>query len=245
MSAVKKTLGSQRYWLAVAKGTPWEGFQYALKDGTPLLDFGDHPEETYSAEGGTWETIVSMIKEGFTYLEIVERFPSVAVQQGTAIQRYMIEWQNSMAGWRDIKTTYVSGSTGVGKTRSIMDAYGYSNVYRILNYKNPFDQYQGEPVIVFEEFRSNLKIEEMLNYLDGYPCRLPCRYADRMAQFTRVFIVTNWTFDEQYRNIEERYPETYNAFVRRIDEFVHLTTSYQGEEFKSGLLAEQDQDEEE
>ena len=245
MSAVKKTLGSDRYWLAVAKGTPFEGYQYALKDGTPLLSYGEVPEETYSAEGGTWEAIVAMVKEGFTYLEIVERFPNVAVQQGTAIQRFKIEWENSLAGWRDVKTTYVSGSTGVGKTRGIMDAYGYSNVYRVTNYNNPFDQYQGEPVIVFEEFRNSVKIEDMLNFLDGYPVRLPCRYADRMAMYTRVFIVTNWTYDEQYQNIADRYPETYAAFTRRIDEWVHLTSVEKAEEFKSGLLTEQNQDEEE
>ncbi len=32
---------------------------------------------------------------------------------------------------------------------------------------------KGQDVIVFEEFRSSLKIQDMLNYLDGYPCELP------------------------------------------------------------------------
>ena len=251
MPAVKKTFGSDRYWLAVAKGTPYEGYQYALKDGSPLLSYGEVPEETYSAENGTWESIVQMVKEGFTYLEIVERYPNVAVQQGTAIQRYMIEWQNAQAGWRDVRTTYVSGRTGTGKTRSVMEAYGYQNVYRVTNYPkkgqrtNCFDQYNGEPVIVFEEFRNSLPVEEMLNYLDGYPVRLPCRYADRMAQFTRVFIITNWEYEKQYPNIHDNYPETYAAWERRIDERESIFSEEDAQGFKSRLLAEQNQDEEE
>jgi len=90
-----------------------------------------------------------------------------------------------------------------------------------------------------------MPFEEMLNFLDGYPVRLPCRYADRMAQYTRVFIVTNWTWDEQYQGIADRYPEDYAALVRRVDEFVHLSSVEKAEDFKAGLLAEQNQDEEE
>ena len=251
MSAVKKALGSERYWLAIAKGTPWEGYVYALKDGTPLLCHGEIPEEEYTSSGGTWETIQEMVKEGFTYLEIVDRFPNVAIQQGTAIQKYIIEVQNAKAGWRDVKTTYLSGVTGVGKTRSIMEAYGYRNVYRVTRYPKRggemkgFDQYNGEPVIIFEEFRNSMPVEEMLNLLDGYPIRLPCRYADRMGMFTRVFIVTNWDFEMQYPNIHDNYPETYRAWERRIDEKIHLTSIQETEEFKARLLTEQNQDEEE
>ncbi len=251
MNGVKSTLGSKRYNLQIARGTPWEGYVYALKDETPLLIHGEIPEETYTSEGGTWEQIQTMVKEGFTYLEIVDRFPNVAIQQGTAIQKYIIEVQNAKAGWRDVKTTYLSGITGVGKTRSIMEAYGYQNVYRVTRYPKRggemkgFDQYNGEPVIIFEEFRNSMPVEEMLNLLDGYPIRLPCRYADRMGMFTRVFVVTNWTFEMQYPNIHDNYPETYRAWERRIDEKIHLTSIQEAEEFKAGLLAEQNQDEEE
>ena len=40
-----------------------------------------------------------------------------------------------------------------------MDAYGDSNVYRVIENGggHPFDQYDGHAVIVFEEFRSSFK----------------------------------------------------------------------------------------
>ena len=43
--------------------------------------------------------------------------------------------------------------------------YGYSNVYQVTNYEHPFDGYQGQNVIIFEEFRSSLKIDDMLKFL--------------------------------------------------------------------------------
>ena len=101
-----------------------------------------------------------------------------------------------------------------------MEQYGYVKVYRITDYKHPFDSYHGQDVIVFEEFRNSLPIDNMLNYLDGYPLELPARYMNRIACFTKVYIISNWNFEEQYTAIQHKYYETWNAFVRRIDKIV-------------------------
>ena len=111
--------------------------------------------------------------------------------------------------WRDLDVTYIFGQTGSGKTRSVMDKYGYANCYRVTDYKHPFDTYDGQDVIIFEEFRSSLKHADMLNYLDGYPLLLPCRYFNRQACFTKVFIITNVPPEDQYPNIDK---ESRSAF---------------------------------
>jgi len=56
----------------------------------------------------------------------------------------------------------------------------------------------------------------MLQYLDGYPINLPARYGDRTALFTKVFIVSNININEQYRNVQQNEPRTWQAFLRRI-----------------------------
>lgn len=68
-----------------------------------------------------------------------------------------------------------------GKTRSFMDRYGYANYYRVTDYRHPFGTYDGQDVLIFEEFRGSLKHSDMLNYLDGYPLLLPCRCFNRQA----------------------------------------------------------------
>ena len=129
--------------------------------------------------------------------------------------------------FRKLEVTYIYGQTEKGKTRYIMDKYGYKNVFRVTK-SDPktghtaFDGYRGQDVIVFEEFRSGFKIEDMLNYLDGYPLVLPSRYNDKEAAYTKVYIVSNWTLEQQYKNIQSEHPTTWQAFCRRIHKVLNF-----------------------
>jgi hypothetical protein len=99
--------------------------------------------------------------------------------------------------WRDLEVTYIYGETGTGKTRGVMEKYGYANCYRVTDYKHPFDSYDGQDVIIFEKYRSQFKISDMLNYLDGYPLLLPCRYFNRTSLFYQVFIISMFDLERQ------------------------------------------------
>ena len=125
--------------------------------------------------------------------------------------------------FRKIDVTYLYGETGVGKTRGVMEKYGYANVYRVTNYQHPFDGYRGQDVLLFEEFRSNLPIGDMLVYLDGYPTQLPCRYADKSACFTKVYIISNIALERQYPTIQLEQCQTWRAFCRRITRVIEKT----------------------
>lgn len=118
--------------------------------------------------------------------------------------------------FRQLLVEYWWGPTGTGKTRGIMEGFGYSNVYRITDYDHPWDSYRQQDVVIFEEFRSSLKIQDMLNYLDGYPLELPCRYVNKIACYTKVFLLTNIPFEEQYQQVQKEQRSTWAAFKRRI-----------------------------
>ena len=94
-------------------------------------------------------------------------------------------------------------------------------ICRITSYRNGkgvlFDNYVNNDVLVFEEFSSNIPIEEMLNYLDCYPLMLPARYSDKVACYTTVYITSNMPLKMQYIDIQRNKPETWKAFLRRIN----------------------------
>lgn len=223
LSGVKRYLGSDRYHIEKMHGTDFEAFSYCSPDyegKSPetcqiLLEIGDMPIEGES-DLGTWEQIIMAIDEGWSTEEIIRRWPSTALRCIKAIEQYRFELDWKSMGFRHITINYLSGTTGCGKTRYVMEKHGYHNVYRITNKQHPWDGYNGEPVVVFEEFRDSFRIEEMLNWLDGYPVRLPARYADKCAKYTEVWIISNWNFDMQYTYYQNRYPETYEAFKRRV-----------------------------
>ena len=63
----------------------------------------------------------------------------------------------------------------------------------------------------------------MLNYLDGYPLELPCRFYNKYACYTKVYIITNVPIGQQYPSVQLDYPSTWMAFLRRINAIVHYS----------------------
>jgi len=182
-------------------------------------EWGEMPQE-HQGKSTASETIVSMVKDGASNVDIVNTVP-VAYKDIDKIERMRSMYRDAAFAtkWRDLEVTYIFGPSGVGKTRSVMDTYGYDSVYRVTDYKHPFDTYDGQDVIVFEEFRGGLKHGDMLNYLDGYPLLLPCRYFNRQACFTKVFVITNLAPDEQYLGIDRTSRE---AFFRRFTQIIRF-----------------------
>ena len=150
------------------------------------------------------------------------QYPTYAPQSQTYFPKPFNQLLNEIGLWKKSNQTrnsitYIYGTTEKGKTRYVMEKYGYKNVYRVTKSDHTaFDRYKGQDVIIFEEFRSSFKIEDMLNYLDGYPLMLPSRYNDKEAAYTKVFITTNWPLSEQYKNMQTLHPSTWAAFLRRI-----------------------------
>ncbi len=225
--------------LEVAHGTSEENRNYVFKIGkkwvddkkseTKILDtqeeWGYIPVERQGARNDLYE-LYNQIKEGKSTYEILEENAEF-IKQLDRIERVRqtIREEQYKSIFRQLNTTYIYGIPGSGKTRCVMEKYGYENVFRVTDYQHPFDNYKGQDIIMYEEYRSSLKISDMLNYLDGYPVELPCRYCNKIACFTKVFIVSNIPLYKQYLNVQENKNEygTWKAFLRRIHKVVHYT----------------------
>lgn len=233
-STLKKNFDGAHF--EMARGTAQQNMEYVSKTGKwekdkkhetcvpgTFEEVGEMPLERQGKRNDL-DDLYSMIKDGLTNYQILEQMPEsllnldkIEVTRQTVIQeRYKNEWRN-------VEVTYIYGGTGLGKTRSIMEKYGYSNVFRVTDYKHPFDSYKGQDVLIFEEFRSSINPPEMLTYLEGYPLELPCRYANKFACFTKVFIITNIPISEQYPALQLDNYGDWLAFLRRIKYIQHYT----------------------
>ena len=145
----------------VAYGTDFENWNYTAKDDNILISFGEEPRE--EGELNVWEKIVIHIDEGMTTEDIVRLYPATAMRCIKAIYTYRLNIDRRAAGWRDVETIYIHGETGSGKTRYVMETHGYSNVFKVNGESSgKFDGYDGQDVILFDEFRNDFKLKDML-----------------------------------------------------------------------------------
>lgn len=218
--------------LEIARGTSEQNRDYIAKSGKweknkkhgtiipgTFEEFGEMPIERPGARNDLAD-LYDMVKSGKSNYQIMEEAPEYLFHIDKIERvRQVIKSEEYREKFRELTVTYIHGKTGVGKTRHVMEKYGYSNVYRVTDYTHPFDNYKGEDVMLFDEFRGQFKIYDMLNYLDGYPLELPCRYSNKQACYTKVYIISNIPFEEQYPNIKVEQINTWNALKRRIHKF--------------------------
>jgi len=73
----------------------------------------------------------------------------------------------------------------------------------------------------------------MLLYCDVYPIELPSRYANKFACYNKVYIVSNWSLEKQYPEIQREDEESWNAFLRRIHKVIIYDKSGNRTEYNS------------
>lgn len=221
----------------MARGTALENMQYVSKtgkwekdkksdtkvDGT-FEEFGEMPVERQGCRNDLAD-LYAMLKDGLTDFEILEQMPdAIANIDKLDKVRQMLVYEEFKKKWRDVDVTYIYGDTGTGKTRGVLEQFEYDGVHRVIDYFHPFDNYRGQDVIVFDEFRSGINFSLFLQLIDGYPVELPCRYNNKFACYTKVYIITNMPLHDQYRNIQKSDYQGWLAFLRRINHVVHYTS---------------------
>lgn len=233
--------------LEYVRGTAQENRDYIRKEGKYLgtvkaetnhintfEEDGELPIERGYNKANEYADLLDMMKEGMSIYQIIEECPQYLLQLDKLERAILaIRKEKSKNEWRDVVTTYIWGPTGTGKTSYVMNMYGYSNVYRVTDYGHPFDGYNGEDIILFDEFHNSLNIHDMKKYLDGYPVEFPARYANKQAMFHRVFLTSQWDLKRQYMYEQREDELSWGALLRRIHNVIVIPEKGVVNEFKT------------
>lgn len=233
-STMKKRFPSA--FFEMAKGSALENRNYIFKVGKWATDkksetridgtqeeFGDIPKDEQGRRKDL-EVLYDMVKAGSSDYEILESNPKNMMHFNKIERTREALREANFAKCRrlNLEVHYLWGDTETGKSRYVRDTYGDENVYTIDDYKHPFDNYNGEDVIVFEEFREDIALKKMLKYLDVYPLKLPARFHDKTACFTKVYIISNIPLEDQFKEDQRMEKKSWEAFIRRI----HTITTF-------------------
>lgn len=203
----------------IRKVGKWENSEKADThvEGT-FYEWGTLP--TQKGKNPDMQELYELIKAGYSNAEILEINNDYILNIEKLDKVRTVYLTEKYKGERrlDLKVIYISGATDTGKTRGVLDEHGDSNVFRVSDYEHPFDSYSCQPVLAFDEFRSQLRISDMLGYCDIYPIELPARYSNHYLCADTIYIISNWRLEDQYQTIQRENPESWKAFLRRIHE---------------------------
>ncbi len=169
--------------------------------------------------------IVKLIDEGVSFDAISRVFQSQSVLYGDklkkreALSRHLI-YSNKC---RDVEVTYIYGPGGVGKTSGIYLKHGFSNVFFINSYeKYLFHDYNYQDVVVFDEYDGQVKITDFNRMLDIYPLELRALGNMIDAAYSKVYILSNISLSQQYKDLPEDKQAQKEALYRRIHHIIRI-----------------------
>lgn len=213
-------------------GTAQENRDYVRKEGKyegsekeltnlpeTFEEYGECPQEEQGKRNDLTQ-LYGMIKDGLSNYEILEQNPHYLEKLDRIDNvREMLNEEKYKDVIREMHVEYWYGAPGTGKTSGVYALYpNLSDVYRIYDPKNPWDTYRGQDVVVFDDFHSGMFVlPVMLNWLTGYPTTLRSRYRQKIACFTKVYILSNVSLDMQYTHYQLDDRDTWLAFLRRIN----------------------------
>ncbi|WP_303161421.1 hypothetical protein [uncultured Ruminococcus sp.] len=172
------------------------------------------------------DQIKEFILEGKKPQEIFWEYPQTLKSKCVVETLFYIHRKNTTPICRKVNVHWLFGSTACGKSYSyveLCEKYGVSEVYRVNDYANPFDTYQGEKILFLDEFRGNLPYGTLLGLLDVYQGQVRARYNDKVGLWSDIYITSPYTPFELYQNVSERNDDIdkLEQFIRRIDDIVY------------------------
>lgn len=164
---------------------------------------------------------VESISNGDSMRTVFRNHSSVAVKYHRGLQA--VRWAYMEPRKLDeMPTVYVYwGLTGVGKTRRAMEDFPDEDRY-VWNPSQGtwFDGYDGEKVIVFDEFRGQLPFAMLLNICDRHSCRVQVKGGMVELQADKIIFTSCKHPREWYQIFDDQ--ERYDQLDRRITRTIRL-----------------------
>lgn len=195
-------------YIEAAKGNPQQNLDYIKKTGKwagsekaktsipeTFREWGTLPQSAQKPKEETLSgRIVRMVEEGHSNRDILRKEPGFLTRQRD-IDSYRHTMMRDKSRKRKDKlwVEYIFGPAGSGKTQYVMSQHKPCDVYVVTDYRNPYDGYQGEPVILFDMFHDlppDFSLADVVRILNPYATQLPARGQNLWACFERVYFTS-------------------------------------------------------
>ena len=204
--AVKNLIGTNAVHIAKARGTEEQNRNYCTKEDTrqaPPVEQGTF-QGSANRKGNRSDLAdcTDMLNKGASLKEVALAHPEDFVRYGQGLQRYQQTVAPKAAKVRINFNVWIYGPTRIGKTWSTVHAY--NDPYQVVPGRDPWSGYQGEKVVIFDEFNLEKWEPQAINrYADVYALKLDCRYFDKHANWNLCIFITNSAPEYFFRNVKD------------------------------------------
>jgi len=208
MAGIKKLFNDNTVHIEKRKGTREEARDYCKKDNKYI-------------ETGKWikgqghrtdlESFVQDLQDGKKLSEVMLDQPALYCQYRNGLKDIAASViKKKTTEFRKLEVVLITGPTGTGKTREAMKEATYRIQGTQLNW---WQDYDAEDCICIDEYSNDVKITELLNFLDGYQLRLNVKGSHTYANWRKVYITTNLKLNEIHKEAKQAHRD---ALFRRI-----------------------------
>lgn len=210
-----KEISASAHW-EVAKGNEKENRDYCTKAESrlePPQEYGTYDEKEGQGKRSDLQLIAEQIIQGVSTKELARKYPSQYILHAQGMERLALTVQEPPPLISPREVIVMWGTTGSGK--SYRAAHRFPDAYWVRPGRNPWDNYAGQTVVIFDEFSWKVwSIQDMNMYLDEYRVELQCRYMNKYARWHTAVIIANTPVQTWW---PEEETELRAAFARRAN----------------------------
>lgn len=205
-----------------SKGNTLQNRNYCIKEGN-FVENGKLPRQ------GQRSDIVAFrdaILEGMSEEDLIMEYPTQMARYDRFYQRCrnIVLLRRSRENIQP-EITVLVGEPGVGKTRTVYDTEKIEEVYKMEcgdgSDKSIFwDGYNGQEVILIDDFHNNFRLDYMLRLLDRYTMKLNIKGGHTWKCAKRIYITSNLHPDRWYTGCPEIHRK---ALFRRLTKVLDLS----------------------
>lgn len=224
LKALKTLVDDEKVHAEACKGNAATNIKYCKKDGDIFR------EEGTAAQQGQRNDLVSLrqhfkdkkrLREAIESDELigpVARYPRLVNQ---------LELLYSTQRSQQTELHIFWGAPGTGKSHT---AYEEAKQLGPVYFKptgNWWDGYEQQPCVIFEDFRGECGLAQLLRLADKYPLRVPIKGGFKEFTSSRLYITSNLDITDWFNAEARGYETSLAALKRRITRKVHFDTPFQ------------------
>lgn len=195
------------------------GHGYCGKDDKEPLICG---KQTTQGQRSDIEHVKDMLMNDASDYDIIQTHPETFMKFSTGIakMRNIILEHNTQFS-RNVDVEVWIGVSGIGKTTTLLKHYQRS-AFRLVQGTQPnlwWCGYKGQKTLIIDDFTGWIPDNVMLHITQGHMEELPIKYGSTYAQWTKVYIVSNYNTNDWY-NGKGISNEFHNRIKANIKYFV-------------------------